>query len=55
MTNEEMEFEFDEENIEAGESHSVWSMLTPEQRKYFLKLNEKNEDNLRYIGWTFLL
>ena len=31
-------------------SDGIWGMLTDEQRKYFKKLTEKSEENLKYIG-----
>jgi len=37
----------DEESVE---SNSVWGVLTPEQKKYFKKLNEKTPDKMKYIG-----
>lgn len=49
MSNEP-EFEDHEDQMESGEANNVWSLLTPEQQKYFKKLSEKSEDNLRYIG-----
>lgn len=39
-----------EEGSEMGEDNSVWETLTPEQKKYFKKLNEKSPDNMKYIG-----
>ena len=41
----------DFEGVEdAEEQPSAWDMLTPEQKKYFKKLTEKNKENLIYIG-----
>lgn len=46
---EEMpEFDFSEE-VDSDDS-GVWDLLTEEQKKYFKKITEKNEENLRYIG-----
>jgi hypothetical protein len=40
----------EEINAESDEVSAVWNILTPEQKKYFLKLSEKTEENMRYIG-----
>ena len=45
----DLEF-FEDEECESGEMNSVWDMLTPQQKKYFKKLSEKNPENLIYIG-----
>jgi len=39
------DFEFEGEEID-----EVWESLTPEQKKFFKKIAEKSEENLRYIG-----
>lgn len=50
MTEEEFDFDLDDETADHHEVQSVWDLLTPKQKRYFKKLNEKNEENLRYIG-----
>lgn len=48
---EELEIEQgDVEDVDHDEMTMVWSQLTPEQKEYFKKIAEKNEENLRYIG-----
>jgi hypothetical protein len=47
---EKMDVGAEDSESEDGEINAVWNILTPEQKKYFLKLSEKTEDNLRYIG-----
>jgi len=39
-----------EEDAEDQADNSIWATLTPEQKKYFKKLSEKNPDNMKYIG-----
>jgi len=41
--------EGDAPDIEVPEEE-VWNLLTDKQKKYFKKITEKNEENLRYIG-----
>ena len=50
MEESESDFEGDEENAGSSEVQQVWDLLTPEQKKYFKKLSQKSEENLRYIG-----
>ena len=38
------------EDYETDELKEIWDALTPEQKEFFKKLSEKNEENLRYIG-----
>jgi hypothetical protein len=38
------------ESAEADEASAIWEHLSPEQKKYFKKLVEKNEENMNYIG-----
>ncbi len=48
----------DEPNFQDAESESpepsdvsgIWNLLTPEQKKRFKKITEKNKENLSYIG-----
>jgi hypothetical protein len=40
----------DDEGMDAGETDQVWDSLSSEQKKFFKKLAEKSEDNMRYIG-----
>lgn len=51
MGNKESQNEsFEEENMNVDATSSIWEMLTPKQKEYFLKLCEKNEKKLSYIG-----
>jgi Spy/CpxP family protein refolding chaperone len=47
INEEQLDFE---EPDEAAAMDSVWELLTPEQKKYFKKLTEKNKQNMIYIG-----
>ena len=39
-----------EDNAESGEMQQIWANLSPDQKKYFKKIAEKSEENLKYIG-----